>query len=542
MTQDAWWRQASFYQIYPRSFADTNVDGEGDLRGVISKISYLQELGVQAVWLSPFYPSPLADGGYDVADPRNIDPRFGTLEDFDDMVCHLHDAGIKVVVDVVPNHVSVEHTWFKRAQEHPDDEQARSRFHIRDGRGVDGAEPPNNWISVFGGPAWSRLADGQWYLHLFDSSQPDLNWDNPEVIADGLKTLQFWLDRGVDGFRVDVAFGLKKDMTYADHHNPQGLIDAMRLDLFDPERDPALPNPREVLLGGPFFDRDEVHEIYRGWRELMNQYSPERMSVAEAWAYPASRAMDYAREDELHQVFNFDFMVTPYKAAAVRKNAQEVLDTVALVNAPATWVLSNHDSNRVVTRLGGLDRAMVMAGIAHGLPGGVYVYQGEELGLADAEIAPEHRQDPIFFRTNGRELGRDGGRVPLPWNSQVDHYGFSTAPDLWLPQPRGWESVCAEVQHNDSGSPLNFYRQLLTVRRAVHLLVDEQQFAWLTADDDVVAFSRGEYLHVYANLGQARATFTAPTGWRVAVIWGSADLESGELGANSVVWLVSPEI
>lgn len=541
MSNDSWWRQASFYQIYPRSFMDSNADGEGDLQGVLSKVEYLASLGIEAVWLSPFYPSPLADGGYDVANPRNVDPRFGTLEDFDSLISALHERGIRCIVDVVPNHVSVEHEWFKLARISEQGSAARARFHIRDGKGVSGELPPNNWISVFGGSAWSRLEDGQWYLHLFDSSQPDLNWSNPEVVEDGLATLQFWLDRGVDGFRVDVAFGLMKDMTYADHRNPQGLIDAMRLDLFDPDRDPALPNPREVLLGGPFFDRDEVHEIYRGWRKLLNQYSPTRMTVAEAWAYPASRAMDYARSDELHQVFNFDFMVTPYRADAIRKNAQEVLDTVALVKAPATWVLSNHDSARVATRLGGAEagrrRAAVMAMLAHAMPGGVYVYQGEELGLLDADIPDDARQDPIWFRTNGADPGRDGGRVPLPWQAHAKNYGFSDAVSLWLPQPAGWESVAADAQDGDADSHLNLYRALLKHRAAVNREVSEHEFAWVTDSGDVVAFRRGESLWVVANVGhvpEAVSSLIPSVGQVVASV---GDFDGEVLGIDSALWI-----
>ena len=539
-----WWRQASFYQIYPRSFMDSNDDGEGDLAGIIAKADYLAALGIDAVWLSPFYPSPLADGGYDVANPREVDPRFGNLDDFDALISTLHSRDIKVVVDVVPNHVSVEHEWFKQAVASPTGHPSRERFHIRDGRGVDGSLPPNNWVSVFGGSAWSRLADGQWFLHLFDSSQPDLNWTHPDVVADGLETLAFWLDRGVDGFRVDVAFGLMKDMTYADHHDPQALIDAMRLDLFDPERDPSLPNPREVLRGGPFFDRDEVHEIYRGWRRLLDTYSPERMSVAEAWAYPASRAMDYARADELHQVFNFDFMVTPYRADAVIKNAQEVLDNVSLVGAPATWVLSNHDSARVVTRLGGgargAARARVLAMIAHALPGGVYIFQGEELGLEDAEIPDADRQDPIWFRTQGQDPGRDGARVPLPWEADGEHYGFSKAAKLWLPQPGDWHEVCVDVQENRDGSFLSLYRSMLTLRSEVNRECSEKDFAWLTevgaVDSEIVAFTRGDALTVIANLGrQSVSVKDLLWGKQVFLMTGTFDGE--HLASDSCIWL-----
>ena len=519
---------------------DANGDGQGDLAGITSKVEYLSNLGVEAVWLSPFYPSPLADGGYDVASTRAVDPRFGTLEDFDVLIQSLHRNSIRCIVDVVPNHVSVEHEWFVEASTSAPGSASRERFHIRPGRGVDGSEPPNNWISVFGGSAWSRLPDGEWYLHLFDSSQPDLNWTHPEVISDGLETLRFWLDRGVDGFRVDVAFGLMKDMTFEDHHDPQALIDAMRLDLFDPERDPSLPNPREVLLGGPFFDRDEVHEIYRGWRELLDSYTPERMSVAEAWAYPAKRAMDYARADELHQVFNFDFMVTPYRADAVRKNAQEVLDNVSLVGAPATWVLSNHDSARVVTRLGGGElgraRARVLAMIAHALPGGVYVFQGEELGLEDAPIPDDARQDPIWFRTNGADPGRDGARVPLPWNGTQVNYGFSSAETLWLPQPSGWEDQSVYAQDGTPESFLSLYRDLLHIRKLVNSVCSEHEFMWLEGPVGTVAFARGSELLVVANFGSSGVDVSRlMEGRTVAVLSGS--LLNGQLGADSCVWL-----
>lgn len=540
MTHAEWWRQASFYQIYPRSFLDSNGDGEGDLKGIATKVGYLEELGVEAIWLSPFYPSPLADGGYDVADPRNVDSRFGTLNDFDFLIDALHAKGIKCIVDVVPNHVSVEHPWFKEAQNSWSGSKARERFHFRAGRGDEGQLPPNNWLSVFGGSAWTRLPDGEWYLHLFDSSQPDLNWTNPEVVADGLQTLRFWLDRGVDGFRVDVAFGLMKDMSYADHHDPQALIDAIRLDLFDPNRDPDLPNPREVLRGGPFFDRDEVHEIYRGWRRVLDAYTPTRMSVAEAWAYPASRAMDYARSDELHQVFNFDFMVTPYRADAVRKNAQEVLDTVALVGAPATWVLSNHDSPRVVTRLGGGEagrrRARVMAMIAHGMPGGVYVFQGEELGLADAEIGDEYRQDPIWFRTVGADPGRDGARVPLPWNGAEVNYGFSSAATLWLPQPPDWRQLAVDSQSAQPASTLSLYRRMLHIRREVNRTVSERDFAWLNTEDNVIAFCRGAALRVIANLGPSPVLIDQTLGEQTVVLLTSGDFNGKWLGADSAIW------
>jgi alpha-glucosidase len=530
--KESWWRQASFYQIYPRSFFDANHDGEGDLLGIIDHVDYIKNLGVEAVWLSPFYPSPLADGGYDVSDPRQVDPRFGTLADFDEMLAQLHAAEIKVVVDVVPNHVSVEHHWFQEALSAPRDSEARNRFHFRPGKGEKGELPPNNWLSVFGGPAWTAVGDGTWYLHLFDSSQPDLNWTNPEVVQDGEETLRFWLDRGVDGFRIDVAFGLMKDMGFNDHHDPRGLIDAMRLDLVDPERDPNLPNPREVMVGGPFFDRDEVHEIYRGWRKILDGYQPERMSVAEAWAYPVERAMAYARADELHQVFNFDFMVVAYRPDAIRTCIDEVLETVGLVGAPATWVLSNHDSQRVVTRLGGLNKALAMAAIAHALPGGVYVYQGEELGLADAEISDDARQDPIWFRTQGREVGRDGARVPLPWCPHLPHYGFSQAQRLWLPQPSDWQSLCVESQEQNERSTLNLYQKMLSLRRELRT----NEFSWITGEDTAcVAFARGAGWKVFANVSDEPIVIASDVE-SVRFVVGKYDATRKQLEGHSVIW------
>jgi alpha-glucosidase len=469
-----WWRGAVFYQIYPRSFADSNGDGEGDLPGIVEHLDHVASLGVDAIWLSPFYPSPMADGGYDVADPRDVDPRFGTLADFANLVRAAHDRGIRVIVDVVPNHVSVEHPWFRAALEAPPGSPEHARFHIRAGRGPGGEEPPTNWIGVFYGPTWTPLPTGArddegrllWYLHVFDSSQPDLNWDNPEILEDSLHTLRFWLDLGVDGFRVDVAFGLKKDMTYADHPDPEGVIRAIRLDLADGvERD---PDPRMVLRTAPFFDRDEVHEVYRAWRRLLDSYPRDLVTVAEAWAYPVSRTMDYARSDELHQVFNFDFMVVAWDAGAITRVVRSVLDAVALVGAPPTWVLSNHDTPRVATRMGsgesGKRRALAIAHVAHVLPGGVYVFAGEELGLPDATIPDDRRQDPIWFRSGGTDPGRDGARVPMPWSGEEPPYGFTTGPDSWLPSPAGWGELTVAVQDADADSPLNTYRRLIALR------------------------------------------------------------------------------
>lgn len=467
MTQH-WWSDAVVYQIYPRSFVDSNSDGIGDLAGVLQKLPYLKQLGIDAIWLSPFYPSPMRDSGYDISDPRNVDPTLGTLQDVDDLIAASHNLGIRVIVDVVPNHISSEHVWFQQALQSRPGSVERMRFHFLDG--VDGG-PPNNWISVFGGPAWTQITEidgqkGQWYLHLFDSGQPDVNWTNPEVSADFEETLRFWLDRGVDGFRVDVALALAKDMTYASHSNPEKLVDAIRLDLYDPSDPEASREIREHLLNSPIFDRNEVHDILRKWRSILKSYDGDRFAVAEAWAYPTERAMEYARS--LGQVFNFDFMVVPFEAHTIHETAQRIIQHAIDFDASPTWVLSNHDNARVATRLGGgvegLDRARAMAVVSATLPGSMYVYQGDELGLEDGFVAPQSRMDPIWERSGRTNPGRDGCRIPLPWNAQERNYGFSSADHLWLPQDSSWQPIAADIQESDPLSTLNLYRQMFGLR------------------------------------------------------------------------------
>lgn len=498
-----WWHGAAIYQVYPRSFRDSNGDGEGDLRGVIAGLDYLRELGVDAIWLSPFYPSPMVDSGYDVADPRGVDPRFGTLDDARAMIEAAHSRGLRVIVDVVPNHVSREHVWFGEALASAPASAARERFHFRDGRGVDGSEPPTNWVSVFSGPAWTRITEpdgtpGQWYLHLFDSSQPDLNWSNAEVLADSLETLRFWLDMGVDGFRVDVAWGLAKDMSYPDHPDPVGLCEGIRLDLYDGSDEAK--TRRALIAGSPVWDRDEVHDIYRQWRKVLDSYD-DRMTVAEAWVYPPERAQAYVRGDTLHQLFNFDLLAAPWDATTMRRVIDETLTALAPVHAPATWALSNHDTARVVTRLGSLDRARAVAMVVHALPGSVYVYQGEELGLADAAIPDGRRQDPVWFRSGGAQAGRDGARAPLPWSGDAPPYGFGG--DGWLPQPDDWAAFTIEAESADPSSTLSLYRAMLRMRHDNPALAAEVPLRWRVSADGVLAFDRGEHFTCIANTGAA---------------------------------------
>lgn len=473
--REVWWRQANVYQVYPRSFADGNGDGLGDLVGVTAHLDYLTALGVDAIWLSPFYPSPLHDSGYDVRDPCAVDPMFGTLEDFATLVEQAHLRGIRVIVDTVPNHVSSEHAWFVEALGSEPGSAARDRFHMRTGRGSDGSEPPTNWLSMFGGPAWTRI-DGtdQWYLHLFDPSQPDLNWSNDEVRRSWLDVLRFWLDRGVDGFRVDVALGLAKDMSYPDVDDPAGLIEGLRLDLDDGS--PRVAQLRERVANSPMFDRDELVDIYAEWRAVLDAYPGDRMAVAEAWVTP-ERMGRYVSPTALHQIFGFDFLTAPWSAEALRDRIERTQRAVGAVGALPTWALSNHDTPRVVSRLGdgaiGLQRARALALVAHCLPGSVYVYQGEELGLADAPLTLDERQDPIVRRTDGAQLGRDGGRVPLPWSGAQPPFGFTTSDaPLWLPQPAEWAARTASIQERDGASVLHQYRTTLWLRRVHPGLVD----------------------------------------------------------------------
>lgn len=507
-----WWQHASIYQVYPRSFKDANGDGTGDLRGVINELPYLATLGIDAVWLSPFYESPQHDSGYDVANPRSVDPMYGSLDDAQELIAQAHARGIRIIVDVVPNHASIERDWFKAALLAAPGSPERNRFHFLDGRGKDHCEPPTNWMSWFGGSAWTRITEpdgslGQWYLHTFDSSQPDLNWSNPEIRADGLETLKFWLDLGVDGFRVDVALALMKDMTYPDLDDPEGISLAMRMDLDDGS--PESMERRRKVTNSPVLDRDEVQDIYRGWRALMDSYPGEHMAVAEAWV-PPERAARYVAPDTLHQIFNFDFMGAAWDADRIRNVIQATFDGLSSVQAPATWALSNHDTPRVVTRLGGgtlgRNRARALALIAHALPGAVYVYQGEELGLEDADLPDEARQDPVWFRTKGEQLGRDGARVPLPWNSEATSYGFSSSELTWLPQPQGWSEFSVDRQEKDPRSTLNLYREILRLRKS-HPAFESDFYELPLVAQGVLAITRDFGFASYVNCSDENREF-----------------------------------
>jgi alpha-glucosidase len=522
-----WWYDAVVYQVYVRSFADGlptgagNGDGIGDLPGITSRLPYLRDLGVDALWITPFYTSPQKDHGYDVADYRDVDPLFGTLTDLDVLLETAHGLGLRVIVDLVPNHTSDQHTWFRAALAAGPGSPERARYLFRPGRGKDGAKPPNNWDSIFGGPAWTRVPDGEWYLHLFDTSQPDLDWRNPEVGDMFEGVLRFWLDRGVDGFRVDVAHGLYKEASLRDQVRPK-----------KPKKS-AESMVERVLNDEPMWDQPEVHEVYRRWRKVLDSYPGDRMAVAEAWTQTAASMAMFIRPDELHQAFNFGWLGTPWSAEAF---ADVITDSIAAVAAAAsapTWVLSNHDVVRHPTRYGGgpgglaRGRAATLAMLA--LPGSAYLYQGEELGLEQVDVPPEARQDPSWFRTG--QPGRDGCRVPLPWTGDVPPYGFGgpAGSQPWIPQPAGWTALTVEAQQDDPDSTLAFYRRALAARREVFAGADEETVA--SVEDDVLVVRRAG-VTVVLNAGTYPARL--PEG---EVLISSGPLPGGVLPPDTAAWI-----
>ncbi|MFC9648285.1 MULTISPECIES: glycoside hydrolase family 13 protein [unclassified Streptomyces] len=535
-----WWRDAVIYQVYPRSFADGNGDGMGDLDGVRRRLPYLRDLGVDAVWLSPFYASPQADAGYDVADYRAIDPMFGTLLDADALIRDAHELDLRVIVDLVPNHSSDAHEWFKRALREGPGSALRERYHFRPGKGADGELPPNDWESIFGGPAWTRTTDpdgtpGDWYLHLFAPEQPDFNWEHPAVADEFRSILRFWLDMGVDGFRVDVAHGLVKAAGLPD------IGDTGQLRLLG-----------SADGGTPFFDQDGVHEIYRQWRRILDEYPGERIAVAEAWTPTVERTANYVRPDELHQAFNFQYLSTSWVGAELREVIDVSLAAMRPVGAPATWVLSNHDVTRHATRFAsppggatqtreagdrtlGLRRARAATLLMLALPGSAYVYQGEELGLPDVTDLPdEARQDPSYFRADGQDGFRDGCRVPIPWTREGSSYGFGGG-GSWLPQPEGWGALSVEAQTGDPGSTLELYRAALAARKEHPGLGAGDSVEWLDAPEGVLAFARPGFV---CTVNTTDTAVRIPAQGRVLVASGPVAVAGAEaeLPADTTVW------
>ncbi|GIJ38141.1 glycoside hydrolase family 13 protein [Micromonospora andamanensis] len=498
LTSDAdWWRSAVVYQVYVRSFADSDGDGIGDLQGIRERLPYLRELGVDALWLTPFYTSPMVDGGYDVADYRDVDPMFGNLTDFEAMISDAHTLGLRIIVDIVPNHTSDKHPWFTAALAAAPGSPERARYLFADGKGDHGEQPPNDWESIFGGPAWTRVPDGQWYLHLFDPAQPDLNWRHPEVRAEFEDILRFWLDRGVDGFRIDVAHGMIK---------AEGLPDVGFNSMTTGRRQSELLGKGRL----PYFDQDEVHDIYRAWRPILDSYPGGRMAVAEAWAETPQRLARYIGPDELHQAFSFDFLDATWSADSFRKVIDTALAESTIVGAPTTWVLSNHDRQRHVTRYGdgeiGRRRARAAALLMLALPGCAYLYQGEELGLPEVlDLPDELRQDPAFLRTGE---SRDGCRVPIPWSGELAPYGFGPAGSelSWLPAPTTWRALSVAAQAGTPGSTLELYRAALRIRRTHPALAGVGGITWLETGPGVLAFQReagGTVLTCVVNISDA---------------------------------------
>ena len=538
-----WWRQAVIYQIYPRSFADGNGDGIGDLKGVLDRVPYLKSLGIDAVWFSPFYPSALADGGYDVDDYRNIDPRIGTLEEFDQVLDALHNVGIRVIIDIVPNHSGSGHKWFQEALKAAPGSPERDRYIFRDGKGEHGEIRPSELVSHFGPTAWTRITEpdgtpGQWYMHLFASEQPDWNWDNEEVRADFRKTIKFWCDRGVDGYRVDVAHALIKDLKNG--HLPERSsydVKVMKKDGTD-----------------DLFDRDEVHEIYASWREIFNQYEPPRMGVAEAWVH-GNRRPAYASEKGLGQSFNFDMLYAGWDLKKVKELAKNNLKAAAETGSSTTWVLSNHDVIRHVTRFAvpgihdwarwyrenrfdpkldlelGSARAKAMTMLLLALPGSTYMYQGEELGLPEVlDIQPKDMQDPSFFRNPEVGLSRDGCRVPLPWATSGSSFGFGTGGShLPMPEWYGKYSVAAEDGHK--GSFLEFYREIVALRKK---LQTKEEIKWIGHGlfSKVIHFARPNGWQSITNFGSKPVKLPAGK-----LLSSSTPLVDGKLPANATAWL-----
>ena len=514
-----WWREAVFYQVYVRSFADGNADGVGDLSGVRSRLGYLELLGVDTIWLTPFYPSPMSATGYDITDHRDIEPTFGDLALFDEFVEEAAKHQIRVVIDLVPGNTSDQHPWFGTALAAGPGSPQRDRYVFREGRGYGGAEPPNNWTNVQGGPAWTRVPDGQWYLHVVSPTQPDLNWANPEVAADFERTMRFWLEHGVAGFRINMAHGITKPLTLPD---------------MDP-RLSRLGGPPVAMASDPRFDDEGGHDVHRMIRRVVEEY-PGRVAIGEVWVADDQRFARYLRPDELHMGFDIRLVDAEFDADAVRSAIERSLASVATTGAPASWMLSNHDVVRHVTRYGGgavgVRRARAMALVALALPGGVFLYNGEELGLPDLELPDWALRDPVWERSGHTDRGRDGCRVPLPWEGATPPYGFTDQQDSWLPMPFEWAALTVEVQLEDPDSMLSLYRHAIELRKS-HPSFGGEELEWYGAPPSCFAFRRKGGGLICA-LNTSGGLVPLPAG---EVLVSSAPLVEGQLPPDTAVWM-----
>jgi alpha-glucosidase len=539
-----WWRSGVIYQIYPRSFADSDGDGLGDLKGITSRLDSLAALGIDAIWLSPFYSSPQKDAGYDVSNYVDVDPIFGTLSDFDELLEKAHSLGLRVMIDLVPNHSSDQHQWFQRALAAEPGSPERAFYHFKDGKGDSGELPPNNWVSMFGGPAWTRITEsdgkpGQWFVHLFDSSQPDLNWANPQVQLEFEEILKFWLDRGVDGFRVDQPHAMAKAVGLPDHPYVEeagaGFIEGRE-------------NP-------PMWFQEEVHEIFRNWRKILESYPGDRAMCGEAYVYPLSLMAKWVRPDEFHQTFNFRFLDAGWDPKTLFDAINESFKAFDGVGAPSTWVLNNHDVIRHASRFGGdYGRATASDGVGAnqpqpdsklglrvakgatlfmlGLPGASYLYQGEELGLPEhTTLEDVYRQDPTFARTNGQRVGRDGCRIPLPWEPEGKSSGFSASGKSWLPQPASYKDLSRSLQEKDPGSTLALYKAALGLRKQLGL--GEGSFGWLVEHlgPDALGYENSGVKIVY-NFGEQPIDLSS-----FEVLISSEPLSGKQLETNQCAWI-----
>lgn len=496
-----WWHGAVGYEVYVRSFADSDGDGLGDLPGVRAKLAYLADLGVDLVWLTPFYPSPQADHGYDVADYLDVDERFGTLADLQGLIADAHELGLRIVVDLVPNHTSEQHPWFEDARSSRDAE--RRDWYVWRDPAPDGG-PPNNWVSHFGGPAWALdEATGQYYMHLFLPEQPDLNWANDEVRAAFEQILTTWFDRGVDGVRIDVAHSLVEDPAFRDN----------------PRIAPVPDDPTLDELFGQFdhvydVDQPEVLDIYRAWNRVAADH--DRLLLGEVYLLDPAKLARYVAGDALHLAFSFDTLKVGWDADAIRETLRSYVqssgDSVA-------WPLSSHDDPRAATRFGGGDlgarRALAYLTFLCGLPGVPFLYQGDELGLDDGILDPSIARDPVAVRNTG-ESGRDGVRTPMLWEPRPG-FGF-THGEPWLPFGANHDNGrTAAAQASDPTSWLERTRALLAVRRQLGALTDGSATTWVTDDGPVIAVDRGGEVLVALHVGDGEgpAALVLPDGSRL---------------------------